>query len=368
MKNIIVLCGGKSSEHDISLITANLVLNAINEEKYNVYPIIVDKNNEWNYIKNFKNNIDKDMQKIKVYLRLGENVLYKKSGLFLKKLTNVDCAILCHHGLNGEDGTIQGVLELCNIPYTSSGVINSGITMDKVVMKLLFKEFNFNVIDYDFFTKEEFMQDNIKLINKVVENLGYPIIVKPANLGSSIGISVAKNDEELKNSIMVALNYDNKILVEKALTDFKEINCAVLGYKNDIIVSSLEQPLSWKDFLTFDEKYINSNKKCEKRIYPAKLDKKIEKEIKNISASIFKKFELSGVVRIDYIVKDDEVFVNEINSIPGSLAYYLFEKENLCFTEIIDKLIEIAERKYLDKQKLTYAYKSDVLKNKTIKK
>ena len=368
MKNIIVLCGGKSAEHDISLVTANLVLNSIDREKYNVYPIVVDNENKWFYIKDLKNNINKNLPKTEIFLKIGENVLYKKMGLFFKKITNVDCAILCHHGLNGEDGTIQGLLELCGIPYTSSGVLSSSITMDKVVMKLLFEKFDFNVIDYDYFNNDDYELNNHGVIKRIVKKLDFPIIVKPANLGSSIGISVANNEEELRKSIKVALNFDNKILVEKAKTDFKEINCAVLGYKNDIIVSSLEQPLSWKEFLTFDEKYINSDKKCEKRIYPAKIDKKIENQIKKVSEEIFKKFELSGVVRIDYIVKDDEVFVNEINSIPGSLAYYLFEKENLCFAEIIDKLIDIAIKKHEEKQNLTYAYKSNVLEKREIKK
>lgn len=368
MKNIIVLCGGKSSERDISLITANLVLNAIDEKKYKVFPIVVDENNKWHYIKNFKNNINQNTNNEIVYIKIGEKGLYKKNRFSLKKICDVDCAILCHHGLNGEDGTIQGLLELCDIPYTSSKVLSSSITMDKVFMKLLFKSFGFNVLPYEYFNKTEYEINNEKIIKKIIKNLGFPLIVKPANLGSSIGISIAKNKEELLKSINVAFEYDNKLLIEKALNNFKEINCAVIGYNDDIIVSSLEEPISWKEFLTFDEKYINSNKKCNSRIYPAKLDIKIEKEIKKISYNIFKKFELSGVVRIDFLVKDNEVFVNEVNSIPGSLAYYLFEKENLCFSEIIDKLIDIAILKNKENNNKTFAFKSDVLNKRNIKK
>jgi len=367
MKNIIVLCGGKSAEREISLITANLVLNSIDEQKFKVYPIVVDELNRWHYIKNFKNDILSHKGE-QVFLKMGENVLYKKVGLILKKLIQVDCAILCHHGLNGEDGTIQGVLELCNIPYTSSNVLSSSITMDKVFMKLLFKEFKINVIDYDYFTKFEYENSSEEILNRLESKLDYPIIIKPANLGSSIGINIAKNRKELIEAIIVAFSYDNKILAEKALTNFKEINCAVLGYKNNIIVSSLEEPVSWKEFLTFDEKYINSNKKYSKRTYPAKLNSSQEEEIKNISRHIFEKFELSGVVRIDYIVTKNKIYVNEINSIPGSLAYYLFEEENLCFTEIIDKLINFAIEKNKDKNSVTYAYKSEVLANKNIVK
>jgi len=368
MKNIIVLFGGKSAEHDISLITANLALNAIDEEKYNVYPIMVDKQNKWFYVKDFKNNIKKIGKKEEIFLKLGDNNLYIKKSFLTKKFIQVDCALLCHHGLNGEDGTIQSVLKLCGIPYSSSGVISSSITMDKVVMKMLFKEHNFNVIDYFYFTKADYEHNIEQTLDEIEAKLSYPIIVKPANLGSSIGINISKNREELINNINIALNFDNKILLEKALEDFIEINCAVMGYKNDIVVSSLEQPVNWKEFLTFEDKYISGSKKSVKRIYPANVSKEIKKQIQQTSKEIFDKFELCGVARIDYIVKDDEVYVNEINSIPGSLAYYLFEREEYSFTEVIDKLIECAIKKFEDEKQLTYTFESNVLNSKDIKK
>ncbi len=260
-KNIIVLFGGKSVEHDISLLTANMCLNAIDEEKYNVYPIHVDKNNVWFYEKDFKNKITKQNKKVEVFLKPGSDNLYIKNKFSVKKLVKVDCAILCHHGVNGEDGTIQSVLQLCGIPYSSSSVLSSSITMDKVIMKLLFKQFNFNVVDYDYFTKQEYFQNKEQILNRLELILDYPLIIKPASLGSSIGIKVVYNQEELINAIDFAFTFDNKILVEKALTNFKEINCAVLGYKNNITVSSLEQPLTIKEILTFEDKYINPNKK-----------------------------------------------------------------------------------------------------------
>jgi len=368
MKNIIVLFGGKSAEHDISLITANLALNAIDNEKYNVYPIMVDKQNKWFYVKDFKNNIEKIGKKEEIFLKLGENNLYIKKGFITKKFIKVDCALLCHHGLNGEDGTIQSVLKLCSIPFTSSGVLSSGITMDKVVMKMLFKEHNFNVIDYFYFTKPDYEQKSEQILDEIEAKLGFPIIIKPANLGSSIGINISKNREELINSIQIALNFDNKILVEKALEDFTEINCAVMGYGEDIVVSSLEQPVNWKEFLTFEDKYISGSKKAVKRIYPAKVNKEIKTQIQQLSKEIFEKFELCGVARIDYIVKNEEIYVNEINSIPGSLAYYLFEREEYSFTEVIDKLIECGIKKFKEENQLTYTFESNVLNSKNITK
>ena len=153
MKNIIVLFGGKSAEHDISLITANLALNAIDEQKYKIYPIFIDKNNHWFYAKNFKNNINKNFEKVEVFLKIGEKTLYKKSMLGIKKITDIDYAILCNHGLNGEDGLLASVMELCNIPYSSPSPLPSGICMDKVIMKFLLEKFEFNVVPYLYFTK-----------------------------------------------------------------------------------------------------------------------------------------------------------------------------------------------------------------------
>ncbi len=366
MKNIIVLFGGKSAEHDISLITANLALNAIDEKKYNVYPIFIDKENHPFYAKNFKNNINKNFQKKEVFFKLGEKTLFVKSPFGLKKLVDVDCALLCNHGLNGEDGTIQSVLELSNIPYTSTSPLSSGICMDKVIMKFLLEKFEFNVVPYLYFYKQDFENNKDKMFEKIKSKLNFPVIVKPANLGSSIGISIAKDESELENSISIALQFDNKILIEKALENFKEINCACLGDRNEVLVSSLEEPISYKEFLTFDEKYLYGNKKSKKRIYPANISETIKQEIQQTSKEIFEKFELSGVVRIDFMVCDYIVYVNEINTIPGSLAYYLFEKENLTFGEIIDKLIEFSLTKLEDKQNLTYAYSSNVLNQKLV--
>lgn len=368
MKNIIVLFGGKSAEHDISLITANLALNAINEQKYKIYPIFIDKSNHWFYAKNFKNNINKGFEKIEVFLKIGEKTLYKKSLLGIKKITDIDYAILCNHGLNGEDGLLASIMELCDIPYSSPSPLPSGICMDKVIMKFLLEKFEFNVVPYLYFYKNDLTQNKNDVYLKIEEKLNYPVIIKPANLGSSIGISIAKTREELEKSILVALNFDNKILVEKALQDFKEINCAALGNKNEVIVSSLEEPISYKDFLTFDEKYILGDKKSVKRIYPAKISNEVKKEIQQTSQEIFEKFELSGVVRIDFMIKDNIVYVNEINTIPGSLAYYLFEKEGLTFSDILDKLILYSQKKHDEKLDISFAFKSNVLNQTDIKK
>lgn len=361
MKNLLVFFGGKSAEHDISLITANLVLNALDETKYNIYPIFIDKNNHWFLSKNFKNNINKNFDKTEIFLKMGEKNIYKKGAFGIKKVVKADCALLCNHGLNGEDGTLQSVLELCDIPYSSPSVLASSVCMDKVFMKFLLEKFEFNVVPYTYFYRQDYLKNKDEVCYKIEHKLGYPVIIKPANLGSSIGISKATNNAELEKAIETALCFDNKILVEKALENFKEINCACLGTKRNIVVSSLEEPVNFKDILTFDDKYLKGNKKSSKRIYPAKISDEIKKEIQQTSKEIFENFELSGVVRIDFMVCDFIVYVNEINTIPGSLAYYLFEKENLSFVEVLDTLIESAFVKHNEKNHLTYAFKSNVL-------
>lgn len=358
-KNIVILFGGKSVEHDISILTAKQVYKAIDKDLYNVYPIYSTHDNKWKLINNFEvdNKKNKD-----VFLKIGEETLFfqNKIGL-IKKLFKIDCAILCFHGMNGEDGTIQGLLELCNIPYSSSNVLASAISMDKIFMKKLFESFKFNVVDYVNFNKNDYLLNKEKVITQIEDKLNYPVIIKPSNLGSSIGINKCLCKTELENAIEIALNYDNNILVERAIENFKEINCACLKNGEELIVSSLEEPINWKDFLTFDDKYKNGSKKSEKRIYPAKISEKITKQIQKTSLEIFKAFNLSGVVRIDYILKNNDVFVNEINSIPGSLAFYLFEKQNLTFNDVLNILIENAFKKFEEKQKLNFVYKSKLI-------
>lgn len=359
-KNVVILFGGKSVEHDISILTAKQTYKAIDKELYNVYLVYSTHENTWRIVnENF--NID-DKKNKEVFLKTGESALFFQNKLgFIKKLFKVDCAILCFHGMNGEDGTIQGLLELCNIPYSSSNVLASAISMDKIFMKKLFESFKFNVVDFVNFNKIEYCNNKDKVIKKIEEKLGYPVIIKPSNLGSSIGINKCLCKTELETAIEIALNYDNNILVETAIENFKEINCACLKNGENIIVSSLEEPINWQDFLTFDDKYKNGSKKIEKRIYPAKISEKITKQIQKTSLEIFKAFNLSGVVRIDYILKDSEVYVNEINSIPGSLAFYLFEKQNLTFNDVLNILIENAFNKFEEKQKLNFVYNSKLI-------
>ena len=362
MKNIAIIFGGKSCEHDISIITALQAISHLNKSKYNIYPIYITQTGEWMYTKNAKTPQDfKPLtQGRRVTLHLGEPALYT-CGIFPKKLTNLDCSIVCCHGTNGEDGSLQGLLELCNVPYTSSGVSASALTMDKVFMKQVFEVNNFPVTPYYWFTRTEFQTAENRITKEIFRTLESPLIVKPANLGSSIGIQKCSSLDEFKTAVNVALEYDNKVIVEEVVPHLVEVNCAVLGVGNQCELGRLECPQSWQEFLSFEEKYLHfrgvkfaDNKKVE-------LSREVKTKIRKIAKTAFQKLDCAGVVRIDFLVNNDteEVFINEINNIPGALAGYLFPKYT--FSQLLDKLIELAFVKHTQKNSCTFIYKSDVL-------
>ena len=367
MKNLAIFYGAKSSEHDISIITALQVMNNLNKEKYNIVPVYIHNDNSWyvlddyKNLNNYANNILKGKKLdngfynkyllVKKHLRFG---LYKK----------IDVAINCCHGLNGEDGTLSGLLELNNIPYVGSGVVASSVGMDKVIMKDVFVANDIPCVKYVSFYKNEYDNDRQNILLNSEVKLGYPIIVKPANLGSSIGINISQNREELQKNIQIALNFDEKVILEQVVPNLREINCSVIGTLNNCETSLLEEPKNWKTFLDFNEKYIIGNKDNNKKTIDVKLTDDLSDEIKMLSKKIFTIFGCSGVVRIDYLLNDKtgEVFANEINTIPGSYANYLWTHK-YTFSELLDKLISNAEGEYLYKNTHSYAYKSSVLQN-----
>ena len=251
-KNVAVIFGGKSSEHDISIITAQQVLKAINKDNYNIIPIYINKIGEWFggnalfKIATFNNFNKKTKSLFEVSLFSGSNFLFKKTfNCRDKKVCKLDCAVLAMHGVNGEDGSLQGLLELCNIAYTSSGITSCGLCMDKVLMKRVFENLNLPVLPWFYVLRERVEEDIEKTHKKVVESFNYPVIIKPANLGSSIGISVLNNKDELLEGLLVASEYDDKIIIEKCVTELKEVNCSVLGLRENCKTSSLEEPVSY---------------------------------------------------------------------------------------------------------------------------
>ena len=277
------------------------------------------------------------------------------------------------HGMNGEDGSLQGLLEIANIPYTSSGVLGASVGMDKILMKKVFEAHGLPVLPYEYFIRSEWEKDRDAVIQKIEQKINYPMFVKPSNLGSSIGISKVKNRDELTVAIDIATRFDERVIVECGLEDLKEVNCSALGRADDVIASTTEQPISWKEFLTFDEKYVNGAKSAAaksgmasmSRKVPAEITKEQSDEVKDLTKKAFKALNSKGVVRIDFLIdnRDDKVYINEINTIPGSFAFYLWDHDGMKYKDLIDKLVEIAEKEHEEKNKNNYTYDSDIVGN-----
>lgn len=363
-KNIAIIYGGKSVEHEVSIITGLQVYENINLEKYNPILIYIDKDGNW-----FKGEL---LKNISIYTEWER---YKKK---LKKIIpsidrnyknnifkNIDAVIIACHGTYGEDGKLQGFLDLLEIPYTSCGVVASSSGMDKIVMKNIFAGIGLPVLPYIWFYKEDWLKEPKECINKIHYTLDYPVFIKPANLGSSIGISMANNENELINAINIAIEYDRRILVEKGVEDAVEINCSCFYANNEVLVSNLEEPIRWEKFLSFEDKYLRSNSKAKAglagmtRKIPAEISDEIKKEIEEYSKKIYRTMDCKGVVRIDYLLNKEKtkVYVNEINTIPGSLSFYLWENKGVDFKSLIDLMIVEAIK--FNEDKKTYITKFD---------
>lgn len=350
MKNALLIFGGNSFEHDISIITALIVYKNAKNCGYNLLPVYITKNEEWFYYakenltvesfkdfdKNFKSNGFK-----KTYLKTGQSYIFYKQGCFEKKIY-VDCALNCCHGGKGEDGGLVNVLENSKIPITSGSSTALGICMDKVLSKQFFNALKIPTIKYFKFTKEDFLFNKDKIYKKI-DNLSLPIILKPSKLGSSIGIEIVKSIEDFDKAAQVALEFDDVILVEKAiLNGMREYNVAVMRANKEIVVSELDKPLRQDEILSFKDKYIGNEGKTSKvsiqkgggskgeylsikKLSKVDLADRYIEKIKYFSKKVYKELQLEGVVRIDYIVDDkNKIYINEINTVPGSLAYYFF--------------------------------------------
>lgn len=387
-KNIAVIFGGRTVEHDVSIITGIQFIENMDKQKYNAIPIYIDNKGKWytgkellshSIYKNFNDN-KKNLKEVMISPIADINCIIEKSNtidIFRKEiLKNIDVVVLAMHGMNGEDGTLQGLLELANIPYVGSGVLGSAVGMDKIVMKSVFKGNDLPVLKYYDFLRSEWNKDSQKIINQIEEKINYPIFVKPSNLGSSIGISKAKDREGLISAIEIAINYDKRIIVEEGVESLIEINCAAMGYDDNIDVSVCEEPVSWQEFLTFEDKYVRNSKSQNKsgnkggmavmdRKIPADISKELTTEIQELTRACFKALSCSGVARVDYIIdkKTMTPYINEINTIPGSFSFYLWEHSNISYPQLIDKLIEIAEVVNREKNKNQYSFNSNIVEN-----
>lgn len=368
--NVAVVFGGESCEHDISIITGVQLINNLNRYLYNVIPIYIDKNGNWLTgealldIDNYPNNLVGLNQ---CTMLPNDNRLWRlnKKGTKIKSPINIDVAFLCLHGIRGEDGTIASIFELSKVPYFASGICASSVCMDKSVFKYFAKGLGVPVVEGIEIT-EDAVLSNQELVFAKVEGLGYPVIVKPARQGSSIGITVCDNKEDLSNAITIASKYDNSIVIEKYINIKKEVNIAVFENKGEYILSNTEEPITADKFLNFDDKYRQNPGGFEtiKRIVPAGISKEQNKIIVDIVTSVYKALKMAAVVRFDFLIdKEDNVYLNEVNTIPGSMANYLFDKEKYPYSKLIELWISNA---VLRKEKSDTALRylnTDVLNN-----
>lgn len=353
-----VFFGGKSCEHDISVITG---IRAIEVCRHKCVAVFIDRDGVW--YTGEVHSIDDVRRKRnfkRVHMRPNERWLYCKN----KRVIELDVALLCLHGLNGEDGTVQGLLELCGLPYTGSGVTGSSIGIDKPCSKKLFNAAGLKTTEYITIERGEYNADIYDCVKRVKENLGFPLICKPARLGSSIGVNIARSWDSFFVALRVAFEWDNTVIVERALENFTEINCAVLKCGGEYVVSETEEPTGWKEFLKFQDKYGKSLKNF-KRKCPASAPSEIIEKVKEYAVTAFKAVGAEGVARVDFMLADGELYVNEINTIPGSLAAPLFIPLKISESELIDKLINGALECAKNRARIKYDYQSDIL---TIKK
>jgi D-alanine-D-alanine ligase len=368
--------GGDTVEHEVSIISAVQAMRNIDDNKYEVVPIYITKDLRWltgNLLKDINSYSDYDLinryaKEITIVKDKESYLLKSKKGLFNRTIDEIDVAFPIVHGNNIEDGTIQGYLNLLKIPYVGSNILGSAVGQDKIFTKKILETANIKVVDYVWFYDYEYENDNQSIIKKI-ETLNYPVIVKPATLGSSIGISLAKNEKQLKIAIEEAIKYDKKILIEKVIKNLKEVNCSVLGNYEHALPSAIEEVIKEEDFLSYQDKYLAKGKSkgmvSTNRILPANISHEMKLKIEETSKEVFKQLNLSGVCRIDYLIDQDtnELYVNEPNTIPGSLSYYLWEKQNKPYSQLLDNLIIQTIKDYKNKMKKTSSFETNILKN-----
>ena len=377
MIKVGVIFGGETVEHEVSVISAVQAMNKLDAEKYEIVPIYITKEGEW-YTGAILREIDtyKDMDLLKRYTK--NVVLYKKNGRFVlqkkngfKSIVNdVDVVLPVVHGTNVEDGVLQGYLKTIGVPFVGSSVLASAVAQDKVIQKHVFECSGLPITKYYWFYDCDYNTDSDKVIKKIEKAIKYPMIVKPATLGSSVGISSVENRKELTTAIEEAIQYDSKLVVEEKVDNLTEVNISVLGNYENQDLSEIEEVLTDNALLTYDDKYVGGSKKSGSkgmasalRKIPADIDKKLREQVEETALTAFKAVGLSGVTRIDFLInkKTKQIYINEINSCPGSLAFYLWDPKGKNFTALLDDMIGIAKKDYKTEKSKIRSFKSNIL-------
>lgn len=386
-----VMFGGKSVEHEISIISAIQAITSLNINKYEIIPIYITKNNEFyvgeniGKIESYSNikTLISSSQRV-ILVNEGEKVQlikYPQKAFSNPVVNSIDIAFPIVHGTNVEDGTLQGYLKMMNIPYVGCDVLSSAVGMDKYVMKTVLKDNGIAVLDCKCFTAKQFDSDEDLVVSQIESSIDYPLIIKPINLGSSIGISLAKDKDELYKALENAFMFASKILAEPAVQNLKEINCSVVGDYEDAKASECEEPVNSDEILSFEDKYLgNSSSKGSKsgsktgssgskgmatlkRKIPADITSEQRDIIRKMAVDAFKVLGCNGVSRIDFMMDtaSGKIYLNEINTIPGSLSFYLWEPLGVKYADLLDQMISFALKREREESNITYAFDSNVL-------
>ena len=382
-----VFFGGKSVEHEVSIITAIQAIENMDKDKYDIVPIYITKDNKMycgDLIGNISNYKDIDnllKNSIQIILAQKDNkvvLLRCDKKIYQNDVYDyIDIAFPIVHGTNVEDGTLQGFLKMFNLPYVGCDVISSSVGMDKYVCKCVLKDNDIPILECRCISAKDYNEDSDNTIKEIETKFSYPVIVKPINLGSSVGIKIAKNQEELKDAIENAFAYSRKVLVERAIKNLKEINCSVVGDYEFAKASECEEPVKTDEILSYKDKYISGGKKtgamksmnASVLRLPANIDKNIKERIQELALKTFDVLGCSGVIRIDFMIDNDtnEIFVNEVNTIPGSLSFHLWKATDLNYTKLLDELIDLALKRNREEKNITYSFDSNILSGVSMK-
>lgn len=372
-----VFFGGNSVEHEISIISATQAMTAIDKNVYDVVPVYITRKNEFYCGENIGkvesySNIDQllKMSQRVVPVKGGNQMeLYKYPfGMFSKKpLEQIDIAFPIVHGTNVEDGALQGFLQYFNIPVVGCDVLASAVGMDKYVMKMILADSNIPVLEGMRIHNLEFEENEETVIAAIEKKFTYPVIIKPINLGSSVGIKIGRDNEGLREAVKYAFEFATDILVEPAITNLREINCSVLGDMEEAIASECEEPFNSDEILSYKDKYLSTGASkgmaSVKRKLPADIDDAVKTEIQELAVRTFKALRCNGVVRIDFMIDNDtnRVYVNEVNTIPGSLAFYLWKASGIGYTEQLTRMIKLAFKRARENKAISFEYDTNIL-------
>ena len=374
---VAVAFGGRSVEHDVSIVTGHQIMRAFPNDRYEVVPIYISREGKWftgaplQELDAFadENTLARDGVVPCVLspdTRHHGLILNPLAGRFqMSQIKRLDVVFPALHGSHGEDGSLQGLLELADVPYVGVATLGSALTNDKIMTKQVLRQAGIPVLEDCGFSRESWLNDPDAILEEIRERFGFPLFIKPATLGSSIGIGRADSESMLQSSIDIAANFDRRILVEPAVVNGIEINCAVLGIGASYQASTLEQPVSWDAFLSYEDKYLRGEEgmKSAERLIPAPIDEALARRIQQFSIDAFRAVDGRGIARLDFLVRpdSDEIYLNEINTMPGSLAFYLWREDGMSAAQLVEQLVQYARDAHAEKRRNIYDYRTNLV-------